>query len=280
MNEPLEHGVHASIKNVLVRVAGQLYGVPAHLVSEMIQVPDLTPIAMTDPVMRGAFMLRGETVMVVDLRRVMGEETLADEIGAFREMLQAREQDHRNWLTELEKSVLEERPFTLATDPHKCAFGKWYDVFESDSVIIQNHLAKFDAPHKRIHALAIEVGKLVAAGRVEDALARIEATRDFELAEMISLFAQFSELLDATVKEIAVVLQGPRGRKFAYSVDEVEGVQDVRLEAGARETVSYDIPALERHGLYPAFVGAKREVALLMNPENMPGIAELVRMAG
>ena len=70
-------------------------------------------------------------------------------------MLKEREKDHRNWLSELESSVKENRPFTLATDHHKCKFGQWYDSYVPKSYEESEFLKKFEMPHKRIHEVAI-----------------------------------------------------------------------------------------------------------------------------
>lgn len=187
--------MNASItKQVLLRIAGQLFGIPVSCVSEMIQIPTLTPLPHPSHGMRGVFIQRGKTIAALDFRAIMGMPSLDAEIGEFRAMLEAREQDHRNWILELERSVKENRPFTLATDPHKCAFGRWYDNYESDSVLIASHLQKFEGPHNRIHALAVEVQRLVEEGRPEAAARRIDAVRASELNEMIVLFSQRREL--------------------------------------------------------------------------------------
>ncbi|QDV05216.1 diguanylate cyclase [Planctomycetes bacterium Poly30] len=255
-------------KQVLLRIAGQLFGIPVSCVSEMIQTPTLTQLPHMPPSMRGVFIQRGKTIAAFDLRGVMGMPTLDVEIGEFRAMLEQREQDHRNWILELEASVAEERPFGLATDPRKCAFGRWYDTFETDSVLIASHLRKFEGPHNRIHALAVEVKDLVAEGNVEAARWRIDAVRNGELSEMIALFQQFKVLLDETAREIAIVLRGNDGDGdgIAYCVDSVEGVMDVPLHSMMDETEARsEVPHLTQRGLTATLIGAKRELALLVD---------------
>jgi hypothetical protein len=76
--------------------------------------------------------------------------------GRFCAMMQLREQDHRKWLLELEASVQEHRSFLMTTDPHKCAFGKWYDNYHADNAWVAALLKKVDGPHRQIHAVAAD----------------------------------------------------------------------------------------------------------------------------
>ena len=83
----------------------------------------------------------------MDLRVRLGMIPLKKEIDDLVDLMKQREQDHRKWLEELESSVRQQREFKLATDPHKCAFGKWYDTFTTDNLTLGHALKKFDQPH-------------------------------------------------------------------------------------------------------------------------------------
>ncbi|MEZ5979349.1 MAG: chemotaxis protein CheW [Planctomycetota bacterium] len=256
--------------HVFVRLAGQLYALPVDRVSEMVRLPELTPVPNASDDVRGLMHLRGASVPVHDMRTLLGVPPLAAEIDALVEMLDQRERDHRNWLAELERTVEEGRPFTLATDPHKCAFGRWYDTFEPTNLVLQNLLPRFDGPHKRIHALAIEVDRLVRDGEKERAMRRIEATRGRELAEMITLFANMREVLRNDTREVAVVLEPPSGTALAYSVDLVESVAPVRFverdDASDGLAATPELPTANcRFALY----GQKDEVAIVIDDRQL-----------
>ena len=70
--------------------------------------------------------------------------------------------------------VKENGKFTLARDPHQCAFGKWFDNFKTDNIAVSEVLKKFDAPHKRIHALADEIEELLEKRCMEQVLVKFE----------------------------------------------------------------------------------------------------------
>ena len=79
------------------------------------------------PEIRGVINLRGKVMQLIDLRVKLGLPSAKAEFDELIQLLHDREQDHHNWLTELEACVRERRPFKMAKDPHACKFGLWYD---------------------------------------------------------------------------------------------------------------------------------------------------------
>jgi len=150
-------------------------------------------------------------------------------------MMQQREQDHRNWLKELEASVSERRRFPLTTDPHKCAFGKWYDKYRSEDAWVAAMLKKFDKPHQQIHAVAIDVERCKANGEFDQAERLVDQTRNGVLAAMIKLFAELRDLVRNQQREIAVVLSH-NDRLFAVTVEQAQSIE--KLPPGSIEEVS------------------------------------------
>jgi purine-binding chemotaxis protein CheW len=139
-----------------------------------------------------------------------------------------REQDHLRWLAELEASVRGARPFVLATDPHACAFGRWYDAFRTDDAVLRGALQAFEAPHAAVHALAAEVDGLVRACGVDRALARVEEARSTVLAEMVQLFQRTRAVLREQHREVGVSVE-LSGRPAALVVDRAEAVAEITL---------------------------------------------------
>ena len=180
---------------VILLLQDQPFAISSNYVREMVAMPKIVSVPQMPPYIRGVINLRGQVVPVIDLRARLGMTSLLGETEDLINLLDQREQDHKNWLVELESSVKERREFRLATDPHKCAFGKWYDNFITDNRVLANCLSKFDAPHKRIHAIGIEVKELEEKEGPESAYAVIERTRNGDLAEMIKLFSEARSLL-------------------------------------------------------------------------------------
>ena len=200
------------------------FAVSANHVREMVAMPKLVSVPLTPDYIRGVINLRGQVIPVMDLRMRMGIKSIVDEAENLIQILDQREQDHKNWIVELESSVHDRREFKLATDPHKCAFGKWYDNFKTDNRILSGCLKKFDAPHQKIHGIAIKVKELEEKEEFDAAFKIIHRTKEVELAEMIKLFSEVRSLLMESNNEIAVVLESDK-RTMAVAVDSVETVE-------------------------------------------------------
>ncbi len=187
----------------------------------------------------GVTHLRGCSVEVMDIRSLLGLPPLGNEISGLLELLEQRERDHVNWLTELESSVREKRPFTLTTDPHKCKFGLWYDSLVGDPDSLARFargnaeliaiIERFDLPHKRIHAIGSRVTAAAAAGRLAEAAAIIEATRSNELEGMIRLFRRSRQLIQGLRNGLVIVLNED-GQLFGVMVDSIQRVARFRKE--------------------------------------------------
>jgi chemotaxis signal transduction protein len=220
---------------VVMRSSRELFAVSACHVQEMVSTPVVTSVPDAPTFVRGIINLRGQVLPLVDLRVRFGQISQAQATEDLIQLLDAREQDHRRWVDELVASVRERRPFTLTTDPHACAFGKWYDGFKAGHLLLEAVLARFDAPHKRIHAIGREIVELIAGGAYGECDARIREARDTTLVMLGALFADAKTILRESHREIAVVVKGA-GPSFAVAVDAIESVE--RLEQG-------DVSAIE-----------------------------------
>jgi len=189
-------------------------------------MPDVTAVPLCRPQHRGVINLRGRIIPLIDLRKQFGWQSVPEELQDFFALMRQREQDHRNWIDELERSVVEGSEFRLATDPHQCAFGRWYDSYRSTSPWITALLRTFEKPHGQIHALASEVGERIRNGNSQEAKMRIGQARNGVLRQMIAIFQEFKELMRDTVKELAVVIMVGRNA-FAVSADRAVAVENI-----------------------------------------------------
>ena len=182
-------------------------------------------------------------------------------------MMKQREQDHRNWLKELRKSVEEGSEFCLARDPRKCAFGKWYYSFRADSPWIAGVLKRFENPHNRIHALASLIEELTKSGRKQDAIQMIEEATKSVLGEMIMLFDRLRDLAWSTAQEIGVVFTTPNGT-FAGTFDSAIAVENIA--ASQIEDLQFDSLASESKLLTKVMRRDEaRSLALVLEPDTL-----------
>lgn len=215
-----------SLPYVLVRLKDRRLAISSADVREVLLMPPVSALPGRAPAMRGVVNIRGEVIPLLDLRIEMGMTSALADIEQMAHTLDEREQDHRNWLAELDASAREKRPFGLARDPHKCKFGKWYDTYkpEQQAITFMALWRSFDEPHRRIHAVADSVCRLVSEGQPAAAAELIQRTRNRELRQLIDLFAEAKATLRQCSREVAVVLRRS-GRQLAVCVDEVSAVE-------------------------------------------------------
>ena len=250
MGDLREHRVERTLKNypaemawAIIQAKNQAFGIATRDLREMVIMPEVSEVPNTGEHIRGVINLRGRVLPLIDLRKRIGAASLAEENAAFLAMMEQREKDHHNWLDELEASVRERREFRLTTDPHQCAFGKWYDTYKPESTLVAMHLKKFDQPHQQIHAVAVEVAKLEAEGQTDRAHALIEETRTGVLARLVTLFAELRSLARESRREIALIVED-EGKRFAISADSALSVE--KLAAGSIEALEAGVGVM--HG--------------------------------
>lgn len=218
---------------VVVTLDSQMFAISCSDVKELVAVPKVSRMPGMPDFVRGIVNLRGTVLPLIDLRTRLGMPSREKEVEEFCAMLHERAQDHRRWVDELERSVNEQCEFKLATDPHKCAFGKWYDSYKTDDVVVTELLRRFEDPHQRIHGIATEVKALLANGQPDEARLLIDVSRKGVLSAMLKLFDEFEAAIRANQREKAVVITVANGRSYAVCVDSIVAVE--RLEARAEK---------------------------------------------
>ena len=117
-----------------------------------------------------------------------------------------REIDHLNWARKVGQFQRDENMTELAVqkDPHKCAFGKWYDSAERTKAEeqmpeIKPLLQQLDAPHKRLHESAIGLEKILKQGKEHraEAVAYYQSHVLNELKTVQNLMRQISPKAEA-----------------------------------------------------------------------------------
>lgn len=212
---------------VLLELNNVVYATSCENVLSLNQLPDSTPLPKAPPEVRGVINFRGRLIELIDTRRILGIKSIVDEIEDFNAIMTQRYQDHLNWLNTLESTVKNDTEFTLTTDPHKCAFGKWYDSYNSKNthIMFLSTFAKFDKPHKAIHEIAIKAKELIFKGDKQAAVDLIESTRNTKLKEMLGLFGDLKEAYKDSRKEIVVVIGEDESKCIGLSVDQITAIE-------------------------------------------------------
>ncbi|MGC4063322.1 MAG: chemotaxis protein CheW [Polyangiaceae bacterium] len=211
--------VHAVVSNYSIAV-------PAHQVREMVTLDEHVYKPITHSNARGLWNLRGRVVTLLDLRVLLGQRSATAELNELCETLVQRKRDHEAWLDALTTSVRDGVPFTKARDPSQCAFGKWYDSFRTDNAVLRMQLARLDAPHRAIHALAdATLGKTSQRER-EVAIQQLEQAKRGLLKDLLRFLDECIGALRSEHREVVLVLErGDPG--FGMVVDAVIGVRRI-----------------------------------------------------
>jgi purine-binding chemotaxis protein CheW len=216
--------------------------IPSSWAAEMIVVPEISALPLSPAAIRGVGMRRGRTVTMLDARVRLGSPSRRAETDNLIALLEAREQDHVRWVETLLDCIDHDKPFTLARDPHACAFGKWYDHYVPPNLALKQHMAKFDEPHQAVHALADEAEQLLRTRGKAAAHESIEIFRSVTLGRMHQLFRDAARLLQDEVREIAITHEA-NGQLLGLVVDEVESVE--RLRPDTLEDLSGRVPGAD-----------------------------------
>ena len=206
-------------------MAGIVYAISCDSVLSLEQLSKITPLPITPAEVRGVVNFRGKIIELLDTRVLFNSKSITAEVKEFGETMDCMLQAHLSWVNTLEDCILTGKDFTLTTDPHKCAFGIWYDNFKTDDSVLKFQLAKFDKPHKAIHQVGITAVDLLKRGDKEGAVAVINSTKDTELQQMVGLFAETKVAYANSRREILVVLGENEQRALSVAVDEIVAIE-------------------------------------------------------
>ncbi len=209
------------------------YAINSELVSTITILPaGVETLPDCPDYVRGIFDLRGTIVPLLELRKLFQMTTLQQEYGDFVTMMDARKEDHLHWVSELKRSIEENVPFTLTADPHQCAFGQWYDNFQSDVESVNHHLRKIDLPHQKLHAAAHEVQTCKQEHencQRKKCLKQVcQEVEDKYVPVIVRLMDEAKEVFRSSFREMVIVL-GTGGRNVGVIVDDVLAVESLTL---------------------------------------------------
>jgi len=146
-------------------------------------------------------------------------------------LLNEREKDHVDWVSALEDSLTNDAPFTKAKDPHRCAFGQWYDNFSSRDETLMEILSEFDKPHKQIHALADKLLNMKQDGERDKAIETLQYERNVTLKRLLKRFEQARTHLTESARQVLLyITEDGTTPIVALRIDDINDVVDFKPE--------------------------------------------------
>jgi chemotaxis signal transduction protein len=173
----------------------------------------------------GVVKFQGSLVPVLDYAHRIGIASGIDVKSELLDTLSAREQDHVDWISALEQSIKTGAAFVKTTNPDECAFGKWYNTFETRDETLKELMESFDEPHRHIHNLAEELIGLRDDDKAEQALDRLRIEKSTTLRRLRALFSRARDQIQSGMRPVLlyVTLDG-KSPRYALMIDEINDV--------------------------------------------------------
>ncbi|MCF6436561.1 CZB domain-containing protein [Pseudoalteromonas sp. MMG022] len=184
---------------------------------------DLTTLPNENPSFLGVKDYMGTPTPIFDLGIILNKRSSYDINNALVELLKEREEEHRQWLQALERSVIKGQDFDKARDPKQCTFGQWLSSFKTENEDLKAILGRFKEPHDRLHALADKLLTLCEQDKKQQAITMLERERATTYIKLMRLFESAREQISLDHKPI-IVFTTQDGHKphIGLLVDQVE----------------------------------------------------------
>ncbi len=177
------------------------------------------------------------------LGELVSSSERAGEVKQIRASLIQREVDHLNWANKVSGLINDDKVTELAvqTDPHKCAFGKWYYSDERKRAEdklpgISDVLAGLEEPHAQLHKSAIDIKECFcqADETLPAFLSKMEVAHLNWANKCFDLFASNREKLEVQTDDhkcsLGKFLYGVKGQQVAASDPELGRLLDALKE--------------------------------------------------
>lgn len=155
---------------VSFQVGPEEYGFDINAVREILRVSEITEVPNVPEYVKGLFTIRKNLMPVVDLRTLLGMNSIVSHELA---KIDAMKAGHERWMAELKSAMTGGTRFTGETNSNLCVLGLWIDEFNTASQVIQNGIKEIREPHGELHGMAITLTELARTSR-DEALAAFE----------------------------------------------------------------------------------------------------------
>jgi len=216
---------------LVFKLKNNLYSVNSKIITSIVILPEnMTVVPNVPDYIRGLIHLRGSVIPLLDLRMLFKIKSVKEEYEDFRDMIDARKNDHVQWVNSFERAIKNDEQFDLNTDPHKCEFGKWYDKFTSDIEVVNFNLKKLDEPHKQIHQAVERANKCsknhASCERDKCLKTILQETKEKNMAYMMELLDEVKEIFKMHYREMVIILEKDNSY-VGITVDEVLSVENI-----------------------------------------------------
>lgn len=257
-----------------VKLQTQLYAIESTYVESISVLEEtISVLPESNNIKPGIIHSRGRVIPIINLRAALGLKTFEEEQAAFENMLEQRKNDHIHWVNEMERCLKEDDTFRLTTDPHKCAFGKWYDNYQTENQTISFHLRKIDEPHKKLHEtahLAFECPRQCDDCEREKCLReQLKEDAHTYMKIVVGLLDEAKSIFRENSRTMCVIVKDKENSFLGLLVDEVLAVESLSLKNLPVSCMSASSPQVLSH------IGEKQGSNATVLVLNMVGLFDL-----
>ncbi len=210
------------------------YTINSRIVTSIAQLDDsVTPVASAPNIFRGVINYRGDIIPLLDLRKLFGMPTVVEEQEAFRSIVEARKQEHIEFVNDIDNCIRNNMPFTRTFDPHACKLGRWCDDFKLEKNVstyfVEKNLHDIEKPHSSLHEKAKNLfDNHKNAENTKNAYDEILAIRNQVILELDDMIKSYND----SYKEMIVIASNDLV-KLGLIVDEVVAVDALEILSDA-----------------------------------------------
>lgn len=275
----MENNQTTSLSNefpwLMFKLQENIFAINSKSIASIVHIDEKIKIKpATEKHIRGSFKYLNKEIQLIDMRSLLSLDPIGVDYDKFSKMLDVRKNDHIGWVEELERCANNNLPFKLATNHHDCAFGKWFDAFETNSSAVNFHMKMIESPHKELHKAALEVlscsKECDKCEREECLKSSLHKAKNKYMPMVIDLLEEAKKVFIDEFKEMIIVIAcGNKG--FGIIVDEVSSVEKLDfLNKKSHEGITYET-------LFIQGVGKTRKTEQLVLLVDTEKIAEVVK---
>jgi chemotaxis signal transduction protein len=204
----------------------QQYLLSSENIQEIINYPHLKKIPNSSSYIEGLFNHKGSLVPLISMRKLLNFDSFEDEqLKVLKKVLN----DHKSWVEDLKKSLLEGVKFEKNLDPKKCEFGKWISKISSClscnqngfNDLIKKHIIPF---HDNLH----REGKIFLEennrGKFEEQIKKIE---EYCIGTINGIKKMEEEIDKLTSAFERVIVYDLDGMIVGFTIDSVEKLYEL-----------------------------------------------------
>lgn len=181
----------------------------------------------------------------------------------FDAVLAERWIDHLNWTNELSQAILSGKPFTGSQDPRQCAFGRWYEEYQTGDLQLAGLLKRWEQPHESLHFSAKSILDALGQGDKETALRIYEQETLPALHQLSEYYEESMGYIDGMVEnnQKAYQVYEQSSKKFGAETSEhLAALHDI-LEA---KTETFQGEEKSFHSMVSSFIVVAMVISLII----------------